>query len=64
MSSHAEISGLRSVSSASAGMTPSSFWRANVRSRSTSQPSSNFPLYFAGHSAGTWCGAWVAPGAR
>ena len=34
----------RSVSSASAGITPSSFWRANVRSRSASQPSSNCAL--------------------
>jgi len=25
---------------------------------------SNFPLYFAVHSGGTWCGACVAPGAK
>ena len=33
----------RAVSSASAGMMPSCFWRWNVRSRSLSQPSSNCP---------------------
>ena len=43
-------------------MTPSSFWRAKVRSRCASQPSSNWPLYLSAHSFGTWCGAWVAPG--
>ena len=48
----------------SAGTTPSSFWRANVSSRSVSQPWSNLPLYFADHSSGTWCGACVAPGAK
>ena len=64
MSSQAGISSCRTVSSASAGMTPSSFWRAKVRSRCTSQPSSNWPLYLSAHSFGTWCGAWVAPGAK
>ena len=53
----------RAVSSASSGTTPSCFWRASVSSRSASQPWSNLPLYFADHSAGTWCGACVAPGA-
>ena len=46
------------------GITPSSFWRAKVRSRWTSQPSSNSPRYFSIHSGGTWCGACVAPGAK
>ncbi len=55
---------LRSVSTASAGMTPSSFCRANVSSRSASQPWSNLPLYLSAHSVGTWCGACVAPGAK
>ena len=64
MSSHAVISAWRAVSSVSAGMTPSSFWRANVRSRWTSQPSSNCPAYLSAHSLGTWCGACVAPGAK
>ena len=63
MSSHAGISSGRAVSSASAGTTPSSFWRASVSSRSASQPASKRPLYLADHSAGTWWGAWVAPGA-
>ena len=40
-----------------AGITPSSFWRAKVRSRSASQPSSNSPLYLSAHSGVTWCGA-------
>ena len=48
MSSHAGISSWRAVSSASAGMTPSSFWRANVRSRCASQPSSNLPGVLVG----------------
>ena len=52
------------MSSASAGMTPSSFWRANVSSRSLSQPSSNWPSYFSIQSEGTWCGACVAPGEK
>ena len=52
------------VSSASAGMTPSSFCRAKVRSRWASQPSSNCPAYLSIHSAATWCGACVAPGAK
>ena len=64
MSSQAGISSGRAVSSASGGITPSSFWRANVSSRSRSQPWSNLPLYFADHSGGTWCGACVAPGAK
>ncbi|SKU81307.1 Uncharacterised protein [Mycobacteroides abscessus subsp. abscessus] len=52
------------VSSQSGGITPSSFCWAKVRSRSLSQPSSNRPLYLSAHSWGTWCGAWVAPGAK
>ena len=48
----------------SAGTTPSFFCRASVSSRSLSQPWSNWPLYLAIHSFGTWCGAWVAPGAK
>ena len=63
VSSQAGISAGRAVSSASCGTTPSSFWRASVSSRSLSQPWSNLPLYFADHSAGTWWGACVAPGA-
>ena len=62
MSSQAGISSGRAVSSASAGMTPSFFWRANVSSRSLSQPWSNLPLYFSIHSFGTWCGAWRRAG--
>ena len=64
MSSYAGISAWRSVSSASGGITPSSFWRANVSSRRRSQPSSKRPLYLSAHSLGTWCGACVAPGAK
>ena len=64
MSSQAGISSGRSVSTASAGITPSFFWRAKVSSRSLSQPWSNLPLYLSIHSFGTWCGAWVAPGAK
>ena len=52
MSSQAGISSGRAVSSASGGITPSSFWRANVSSRNASQPWSNLPLYFADHSVG------------
>ena len=37
---------------------------ASVSSRNASQPWSNLPLYLAIHSFGTWCGAWVAPGAK
>ena len=48
----------------SAGTTPSFFCRSSVCSRSLSQPWSNWPLYLAFHSLGTWCGAWVAPGAK
>ena len=29
-----------------------------------SQPLSNLPFHLAIHSFGTWCGAWVAPGAK
>ena len=47
---------MRGDSSASAGTTPSSFWRANVSSRITSQPLSNTPWYLSDHSRGTWCG--------
>ena len=64
MSSQAGISSWRGVSSASAGITPSSFWRAKVRSRQASQPSSNWPAYLSAHSLGTWWGACVAPGAK
>jgi hypothetical protein len=45
-------------------MTPSFFWRSNDSSRSLSQPWSNLPFYLSIHSLGTWCGAWVAPGAK
>ena len=48
----------------SGGTTPSCFCRASVASRTASQPWSNLPLYLAIHSFGTWCGAWVAPGAK
>jgi hypothetical protein len=64
MSSQAGISAGRAVSSASGGITPSCFWRAKVRSRSASQPSSKRPLYLADQSVGTWWGAWAAPGAK
>lgn len=47
-----------------AGTTPAAIWRASVCSRSLSQPWSNLPFHFAIHSCGTWCGAWVAPGAK
>ncbi len=63
MSSQAGISFGRGVSSASPGSTPSVFCRAKVSSRILSQPWSNFPLYLADQAAGTWWGAWVAPGA-
>jgi len=53
MSAHAVISSWRAVSSASEGMTPSSFCRVKVRSRCTSQPSSNAPAYLSAHSFGT-----------
>ncbi len=46
------------------GTTPSLIWRARTSSRIASQPWSNLPLYLAIHSFGTWCGAWVAPGAK
>jgi hypothetical protein len=45
-------------------MIPISFWRAKVSSRSLSQPLANWPLYFAIHSFGAWCGACVAPVAK
>ena len=64
MSSQAGISACRGVSTASGGMTPSSFCRSKVISRCLSQPWANLPLYFSIHSWGTWCGAWVAPGAK
>ena len=48
MSSHAGMPGLRSVRSQSGGMTPSSFWRANVSSRSASQPWSKRALVLVG----------------
>ena len=53
MSSQAVITSCRAGMSASAGITPSSFWRAKVRSRCASQPSANFPLYLSIHSCGT-----------
>ena len=53
MSSQAGISAGRAVSSASAGITPSSFCRAKVSSRKASQPWSKRPLYLADHSTGT-----------
>ena len=64
MSSHAGIASGRAVRVASPGTTPSSFWRAKVASRCASQPAANFPAYLSAHSTGTWCGAWVAPGAK
>jgi hypothetical protein len=64
MSSHPGITSCRRVNSASSGTTPSCFCLAKICSRSTSQPSSNLPLYFSDHSLGTWCGACVAPGAK
>ncbi|CKS65492.1 Uncharacterised protein [Mycobacterium tuberculosis] len=64
MSSHAGISACRAVSWQSAGITPSSFCRAKVSSRSASQPTSKRPRYLSAHSRGTWWGAWVAPGAK
>ncbi len=45
-----------------AGTIPSFFCRANVCSRSLSQPWSNLPLYLSAHSFGTWWGAWAAAG--
>ena len=51
------------ASSVFSGTIPSSFWRASVRSRCASQPSSKRPAYFSRHSAATWKGAWVAPSA-
>ncbi len=53
MSSQPGISSGRSVSSASGGITPSSFWRAKLSSRRASQPWSNLPLYLSDHSIGT-----------
>ena len=64
MSSQAGISAWRGVSTASGGMTPSSFCRSKVISRCLSQPWANLPLYLSIHSFGTWCGACVAPGAK
>ena len=60
-SSQAGNASSRSVSSASGGMTPSSFCLAKVSSRSLSQPWSNLPLYFSAHFSATWCGAWLQP---
>ncbi len=45
--SHAGISWGRGVSIALAGMIPISFWRANVASRTLSQPGRNLPLNLA-----------------
>ncbi len=59
--SQAGNAGSRGVSLAFAGMTPSSFCRANVSSRSLSHPWSNLPLYLSAHALGTWCGEWLAP---
>ncbi len=59
--SHAGYGSGRAASSVSGGTMPSFFWRASVRSRYASQPSSNWPLYLSAHSLATWCGAWVAP---
>ena len=64
MSSQPGISSCRFVSSAFLGITPSFFCCLIVFSRCTSQPSSNLPLYLSDHTFGTWCGAWVAPGAK
>ncbi len=52
MSSQAGISAWRGVSTASGGMTPSSFWRSKVISRCLSQPWANLPLYLSIHSFG------------
>jgi hypothetical protein len=46
------------------GTTPSAIWRASVSSRILSQPWSNLPFHRSIHARGTWCGAWVAPGAK
>ena len=64
MLSHAAMLSARGVSLVSAGIQPSSFWRLNVRSRSASQPSSNWPLYLSAHSLKIWCGPCAAPGAQ
>lgn len=62
--SHAGSDSWRSVSSASAGITPNRFCRAKISSRSTSQPWSKRPRNGSLHSGATWWGAWVAPGAQ
>ena len=64
MSSQAGIASGRAVRSASADTMPFRFCRSKVDSRSASQPPANWPLYLSAHSSGTWCGAWVAPGAK
>ena len=43
---------------------PCSLARANTRSRYSSQPSSNLPLYLSAHSFMMWCGPCDAPGAQ
>ena len=58
------VYGFSGVSSASSGKIPISFWRSKTSSRYASYPMSNLPLYFSIHSAGAWCGAWVAPGQK
>ena len=52
----------RGVSSASAGITPSCFWRAKVSSRSRSQPWSNLPLVLVGPLRGDVVRRVAAPG--
>ena len=45
-------------------MMPNSIWRAWIRSRSASHPSSNCPRKRSDHCGHTWCGLCVAPGLR
>ena len=58
------ISGGLGASLVPGGTTPIAICRASDCSRSLSQPMSNLPFHLAIHSFGTWCGAWVAPGAK
>ena len=59
--SQAGIASGRGVSSASAGITPSCFWRSNVSSRSCPSPGRTRPCTCPPTRLRTWCGAWLQP---
>ena len=64
MSSQAGISSGRAVSSASGGIDAQLLLAREGLLAQRVPALVERPLYLSAHSFGTWCGAWVAPGAK